>query len=502
MPRYARAARFDQDTKRETCADGTRTEILCTVHRWFKGGPPATEGAVPTGGNPQGQIFWLDGEAGTGKSTIAQTVAYHYHETDQLAASFFCSRDDAERSNVGLVFPTIAYQLCSFSQDFRDRVSEAMRKDPDLQSALPSMQLQKLIIGPLEAVMREDNQAFPPCVIVIDALDECKEENTTSTILFALSKLASRLFPLKIFITSRPVTKVVQGFRSTDLMKDTNALVLHTIPFDISQKDIRVYLQGRLLRTAQTFELESLPLDKALDSLFEQSRGLFIFAATVANFIEDRNVSSPQEQLQIMLSSSYIASPETSPHRHLDGLYLKVLGEAFPKISDDQRVRLGTVLGTIVLLFDPLKPQHLEALLGLKGGTVRSALCHLHSIIIVPAEEGGPVRLIHPSFHDFLINIERCDDVNFAIDARPQHTSLAECCLRVLQGLSRDICKIGDPSQYNREITDLPDRISTHIPAYMQYACRHWASHLSSGEIDDGMLNLLSFFCSTQLLNC
>jgi len=55
----------------------------------------------------------------------------------------------------------------------------------------------------------------------------------------------------------------------------------------------------------------------------------------------------------------------------------------------------------------------------------------------------------------------------------------------VLQRLSRTCCKIGDPSVHNLEIDDLPARISKHIPAHMQYACRHWASHLLSGSIPD-----------------
>jgi len=45
-----------------------------TIHAWFKKKPLATDAALRTTGNPQGPVFWLDGVAGTGKSTIAQTV--------------------------------------------------------------------------------------------------------------------------------------------------------------------------------------------------------------------------------------------------------------------------------------------------------------------------------------------------------------------------------------------------------------------------------------------
>jgi len=473
------------------------------IHAWFKGEPLATDATVPTAGNPQGPIFWLDGVAGTGKSTIAQTVAHHYHRTNQLGASFFCSRDNSDCSNVGLVFQTIAFQLSAFNPAFGDHVSEAMAKDVYLQSTLPTMQLEKLVIEPLEAVVRE--HGFPACVIIIDALDECKDENTTSMILMALSFFADsgRFSPIKFFITSRPVANVVDGFHGTGLIQCTNSLALHSLPLDISQKDIRHYLEDRLSRIALSFKLKSWPSGDELRQLVEQSSGLFIFAATVANFIEDRTASNPRRQLKIMLTSAYIASSVASPHRHLDALYLTVLREAFPNIGEDkwQQANLRMVLGSIALLFDPLDPECLDALLELDESTSRSTLRQLHSIAIVPDADDGPVRLIHPSVHDFLIDVDRCSDDNFVVDARAQHTLLAEQCLQALGSLSRDMCKIGDASVLNLTVADLSTRISRYIPAHVRYACRHWASHLSSGTIHSSTLDLLRSFCCYQLLN-
>jgi len=454
-----------------------------------------------TEGNLQGQIFWLDGIAGTGKSTIAQTVACHYHATGKLGASFFCSRGDAECSNINMIFPTIAYQLCLLVPELREHVSEAIRKDPDLPSALVSMQLEKLIVEPLEAMVRE--HAFPRCLVVIDALDECKEDKATSTILSALAIFTARgrTPPLQFFITSRPVPAVERGFHLTGLMRDTNALVLHNIPLDISRKDIRIYLTDRLSAIARSFGLESWPADEAIAQLVQRSNELFIYAATIANFIEDQNASDPVDQLETVMVNTYIELPVTSPHRQLDALYLVVLREAFPNISERQRGRLQTVLGTIVLLFDSLDPENLEALFELGENTVRTTLRHLHSIVIVPDAGDGPVRLIHPSFHDFYVDRERCDDLNFGVSMRVQHKSIAERCLWVLDTLRPDMCEVGDPSLCNGDVTDLSARITTRIPAHMRYACRHWASHLSSGNIDDTLLDLLLRFCLRQLMN-
>jgi len=146
---------------------------------------------------------------------------------------------------------------------------------------------------------------------VIDALDECKEESTTSTTLLALSKFTSHMSPVKFFITSRPVRKVVEGFRKTGLMKNTSALVLHSIPLSISEKDIHVYLETRLLWIAQSCGMISWPTSEDLGQLVELACGLFIFAATVANFIEDQNASSPSRQLEIVLSTGSRRRPQT-----------------------------------------------------------------------------------------------------------------------------------------------------------------------------------------------
>src|SRR5260221_3845138 len=277
IPRYARAARFDYDSKRVSCTQGTRTETLDAIYHWFNGQISETGETLLTEGNPQGRIFWLDGVAGTGKSTIAQTVADDFNRPHKLGASFFCSRDDGECSNIGLVFPTIAYQLSLRSPSFQKHLSEAIEKNPDVQYALASMQLEKLVMDPLYAAIREE--AFPPCLVIIDALDECKDENATSLILLSLSVFAGRLSPLRFFITSRPVANVLRGFRETDLMTDTSTLVLHNIPLDISQKDIQVYLEKRLSRISHP-KLKSWPPSEALAKLVEKSNGLFIFAAT------------------------------------------------------------------------------------------------------------------------------------------------------------------------------------------------------------------------------
>src|SRR6202035_1074754 len=130
-----------------------------------------------------------------------------------------------------------------------------------------------------------------------------------------------------------------------------------------------------------------------------------------------------------------------SRYHHLDQLYSQVLSFAFPNVSLKLSGRLKLILGSVALLRDPLSPIALERLLSLKLKTVRETLMHLHSVIIVPESEAGVVRLLHPSFFDFITNPIRCPNPAFVVNAAAQHTLLARACLEaMLQGLRQDIC--------------------------------------------------------------
>ena len=87
-----------QHGDRKGCLRGTQVTILSEIESWSK----------DFGESP---VFWLNGLAGTGKSTIAQTVSERAFADGLLGASFFCSCDDEDHSNLQFILPTIAFQL-------------------------------------------------------------------------------------------------------------------------------------------------------------------------------------------------------------------------------------------------------------------------------------------------------------------------------------------------------------------------------------------------------
>ena len=445
----------------------------------------------------QPNIFWLNGLAGTGKTTVAYTIAQWCHAKGFLGASFFCSRSIADCNDPSKIIPTIAYQLGLFYKPLRDCVAEVLQNDPSLLYSSVSRQLEELLIKPLKSL----RDGFPLCIVVVDALDECSDPRATSMTLSTLLKDAELLFPLLFFVTSRPEPHIVTSFAAPGYRDAYGKLLLHDVALEQVTTDIQHFLTTSLSEIRGHFNLpESWPNRADVEALSQLANGLFIFAGTAVKFIESTQYSDPSGQLKILTSKAALHGSNTL----LDSLYLQVLSSAFPKVSEELSERLKSILGSIVLIRDPLSPYDLSRLIGQRTDTVYSSLSRLRSVLVVPEREestaAAAIRIIHPTFAEFLLDSNRCTHSSFAVDSRRQHTLLLCGCLGVMRELKRDMCKIRNPSLLNIEVLDLAGRIAKAIPSYLQYACRHWSTHLLNGKLSDTILDALQEFAESRLL--
>ena len=160
--RGAEGAEF-RHGNRQGCLKGTRKAVLDELESWSK--DPNTA-----------PIYWLNGLAGTGKSTIVQTFAERLFADGGLGASFFCSRDFEDRRNLHCIFPTLAFQLAHKYPGFRSSLIPLLRSNPGIRHESLFNQMRALIIEPLSL-------SDVSTVIVVDALDECVDEEPQSAIL-------------------------------------------------------------------------------------------------------------------------------------------------------------------------------------------------------------------------------------------------------------------------------------------------------------------------------
>ena len=93
-----------------------------------------------------------------------------------------------------------------------------------------------------------------------------------------------------------------------------------------------------------------------------------------------------------------------------------------------------------------------------------------------------PVRLLHPSFRDFLVDPKRKDQSGFWLNEVGTHNELASDCLRRLNesaALKSDICCVAQPGA--RRVKGSALHIAMHITPDVAYACSYWPLHLVKG---------------------
>jgi len=445
---------------RQGCLRGTRKGVLWEIEFWLKG-------------EQEQQIFWLNGLAGTGKSTIAQTFAKIAFADGKLGASFFCSWDFADWSNLQAIFPTLAFQLAYQYPPFRDKLLQVLKAHPDVTQESLCSQMEELIVGPLKAT-------GIPTLIIIDALDECKDEEPASAILSILSRYVDEIPNVKFFITGRPEPRICTGFRLKSLLPITEVLKLHEVKPETVNSDIKLYFQTKLTELARERSdcslTEDWPSPSEINILCRKAAGFFIYASTATRFIMSKS-HTPTQQLNLITSL-----PQSTSHEGRSGidiLYIQVLKQAVDDVdAEDDRFHshFRTVVGTVVLVFNPLSVKALSDLLKVSG--ISTALRSLHSLLLVPTSKDATVRIFHKSFPDFLMDPRRCIDHQFFIDPLIHHREVLLSCLNLLsERLKRNIGGLDNYAILD-EVKDLPDQQKDNIGDALEYACCFWTKHL------------------------
>ena len=423
--------------------------------------------------NPQDRhVFWLNGLAGTGKSTIAQTFSEMSAEAGTLGASFFCSRNYLHRKVLKNIFPTLAYQLACRYPAFRNKIIRVIKQDPSVARNSLISQLKDLIVDPISSTNIS-------CVIVVDALDECVDDQPASALLSVLGRHVKDLLSVNFFITGRPEPRIRTGFRLPLLEPITQIFLLHEVELSDVNEDIRLFLQEKLTAIAKRrsdFDVSNpWPCDQDLTTLTKKSSGLFIFASTVARFIgSEHHELDERLQLIIMPSDSTIHEGGAG----IDPLYTQVLEHAFSGINETTVFsNLRGVLGTVILAFNPLSRKQIEKILGVSARLITTTLRHLHSVLLVPIEDSKEIRVFHKSFPDFLQDHNRCSNPKFLIDTPTHHGDIALGCLELLKMLKSNPCDLPD-FVMNQDVANLKELLQDRVGSATRYACGYWAMHL------------------------
>ncbi|KAF9029853.1 hypothetical protein BDZ89DRAFT_1132802 [Hymenopellis radicata] len=331
LPR-ARQARYDADVDSEA-----------RLVEWAR--TPSSENSA--------SIYWLNGSAGTGKSTIAYSVCKSLDAEDPniLGASFFCSRQLAELRERKHIIPSIVYQLARYSCSFATALLKANLDAADSSAK----QMMDLLVGPWQKSASNRLPDFPPCLVIVDALDEVRGGWEFLSELISTIE-AGHLSGLKFLITSRREPKLVE--RCTALTSDF-VCHLEEVTRDNVQCDILTFLSAALPDLCDTPQLQVLA---------ERADGLFVYASTAVRFILRGYHNERLGQLDSLL-------------------------QAWPMHSDSVDILpwitcIVKILYTILCTEEPVSIPVLSGLICNSACDVDSVVENLHAVLYVSKHDG------------------------------------------------------------------------------------------------------------------
>ncbi|KAL6228799.1 hypothetical protein BDW75DRAFT_226195 [Aspergillus navahoensis] len=184
----------------------------------------------------------------------------------------------------------------------------------------------------------------------------------------------------------------------------------------------------------------------------------------------------------------------------MDKIYMPILTRLLDDSESDELEKqqllqeFQDIIGIIILLAVPLSVNALSLFLEIGPDKISNRLDSFRSVLSVPGDRDLPVRILHLSFRDFLVQSRS----KFHVDKRQKHTAITNFCLRTMRSrLQKDICDLASPGTRRADIND--QYICQHLPPELQYSCRYWVYHLEqsrplSSEIGDVRLFLQKHF--------
>lgn len=196
-------------------------------------------------------------------------------------------------------------------------IQEAIKDDPSISEKMFREQFEKLVLRPL--LEMKDGRTVT-MVIVIDALDECEQEDDIRIILQLLPQVhKSNSVQLRFLLTSRPELPIRLGFKG--IMNDHQDLILYEIPRPVIEHYISLYIKDKFSELGQEHSLPSdWPGDETIKTLVPRAVPLFISTTTLYRFISNRRWN-PETRLEAILAD------QTIYVSRMDSTYMPVLNQ-------------------------------------------------------------------------------------------------------------------------------------------------------------------------------
>jgi len=466
---------------RNPCMEGTRNDILTKIEREVK----SVDGF---------NVLWIRGFPGVGKSALAASVAFRLQEQHRHVIWFRFDRTRSTTITTDALWRSVACDLADLYPFLRKHLTQGSR---ELISSDVDRLFKSLIETPLSMLRNVPLEELP--VIVIDALDECGglrhdflEQNDHSALLRTLQRWSEvdYLKRFKLIITSRQEDYITKIFPESICVRVNIPSGSDVIPGDSASKDIRIFLKSRL----ESMGMKGTSIEKALHYLVPRAAGVFIWATTVASFLE-RN---PEGRLAIL------EKDDEKGLTSLYSLYSTIVEASFGHGLEEEEIRaVVSIMGAMIFAKQPLDDNALIMLPEVKTpGSDADNLGLIRKGLMSVVDSGPVLRFHHQSFEDFLLSpsfLQQCPELSDIQDRVYHERQLSVLCLKTLVSpkLHFNMCSLESPTVKN---VDIQATAKTTIPPLVSYSCQYWVDHLAHAPSDEKLMDVVKFVMYEKLL--
>ncbi|KAI0049909.1 hypothetical protein FA95DRAFT_1488222, partial [Auriscalpium vulgare] len=491
MPYYAMGARYQRGKQ---CLIGTREALLTNIRAWIDNSD---------GQHDNSKMLLLTGLSGTGKSSVANSIAEHYHKVNRLGSSFCFNRSELANRNSKHLFSTLAVDLAAFDPSFKYALVNCVGHDPSLCGTENLQeQLENFILKPVK-----DLVFVGPIVIVIDALDESGNLGSRYQLLQSLASLLPTLpSNFRILLTSRPEEDVIKIFQPNQYIYHKT---MADVPHNSTKNDLLKYIQSELRdESSQSF---SIFQDVHYRTLAIKAEGLFQWAYIACYAIKGYGGALPTPSGMLMeftRLTSTISLHTGSVKGPLDQIYEHVLLTLVESPNDRQRVsKLKTfkaLLGQVLAAFQPLSADCFKQMHTMSPHSTLIedfdwALSKLGALLTGVIDYSEPIQFIHTSFQDFLTH-ESSGDF-YIEDVSQHHDSFAWSAIHTLNKVLKfNMCSF--PTSYcaNSDVSGLHASAQFYFDTWSRYAIQYWGLHFAKSLLGASLESSVTQIVETKFL--
>jgi WD40 repeat protein len=408
------------------------------------------------------KVYWLNSKPGTGKSVCTAHVMSHLREFEHDCSYYFFKYGDKSKQSLSDTLRSIAYQMAILHPGVRQTLLSMQDNNRHFDKDDESAIWRKIFVNGILKTKLERPQFW-----VLDALDECSHPEK----LFPLLLRMESVFPIRIFVTSRPSPEFDRHFS-----RFGQSLISDGISSSDTEADMRLYLGS---------DMTTLPVDDAdertalVDNLLAKSAGCFLWIRLV------------HQELEHVYSDEMIASVLQDMPVEMGNLYQRSI-EMMSKNTREKELTKA-ILTWVVCAARPLKLSEIQAALKVDVGmTVRNIKQSIEGLCgqLLHVDKTDVVQVIHSTVREFLLDTNL--ESEFAVRRESGHERLAKSCLKFIQEEMR--------SPRNRSLGNLTRK--TERPIFSDYACTAFSAHISgSSSTSDSLLLMLSQFLKSSVLS-